>query len=388
MNIIRQNLNGNNSMNKKKDVQIGVNYNIVDEFWNDKDRDKDKEILDIAKSQRYDINKSTFKNIKNAISKENDVVDNINIQDKHKNKKIARAVHSEEKQMQNAKHYELYGYNSYDSNLENDKMILYSKKTKTLYKKLLEAKSYIKENRKKDSEISLQRCNSLYLKAKIQQNKRNEEINRKKIIDSQNELKNCTFKPKLNRDYRNLSMIKFNEKFNLDNRDNRNNSNSNKPEPSDRSVGSKQNVKTINRSTSELKSSKPEVEFTLYDKYKNVITNSYAQRNKEIYVKKKFEDPLREQFKRLDIKNVLNNQKNEINRDYNLSFINRMERFHMNKNDSKSSIYINGKNCVINPERLLYDGSIYVKQRAKISDDSSLIQVSQSLRRELSNDNI
>lgn len=385
MNIIRQNLNeSNNAKNNKKDIQIGVNYKIVDEFWDDKDTDREK--LELVKSLRNDINKSNVRNIKRVISHDKDRPDSMINVDKKQILKKLKPIHSEEKHKQNSKHYEMYGYNSYDSNtnVENDKMLLYSKKTKTLYKKLLESKSYIREQKKKDSTISFQRCNSLYIKAKMQQNKRNEEINRKRILDSKNELKDCTFKPHLNRDFRNISMIKFNAKSSLENR---NNSNSNKPELSDRSVGSKQN-KTINRSLSELKSSKPDMQFTLYDKYKNVITNSYAHKNKEIYIRKKLEDPLKEQFKRLNIRNVLNSEKNEINRDYNLSFISRMEKFHKYKNDSKSQLYINGKNCVVNPERLLYDGNIYVKQRAKISDDSSLIQVSQSLRRELSNENI
>jgi len=207
-----------------------------------------------------------------------------------------------------------------------------------------------------------ERCNSLYLqgKRKNQINQKLKEKLEEKKLES--EMSQCTFHPIINSSIklkgRAASMIFL--------RENR----------------AKQT--TSNNEFNDLNS-------TLYDKYKNKVTNMIAFRNKEVYIKKKVEGQKIQKFfsKRLDINIVLDNNKTVLNDKLTKNFVKRYEKARgdslktTNKTENKKSKHLTKSRSLT--MRCFFNNQASINSESMSSLKSpSLKYLKDSLRRELS----
>lgn len=173
------------------------------------------------------------------------------------------------------------------------------------------------------------RCNSLYLKAKMKI-----EIT-KKIQEKANEIKmkkemsECTFKPQINNNIKQIRLYEVVNKINSIN-----NINNNKKDDDD------MDSEKINNNEEKYDSDNIEVEIykrsnkhNLYDKYKNKTCNLTALKNKEIYIKKKIYNFNANNYdvydfcnNKLNIDIVFDKNKSVFNDKLTKKFINRYEK--------------------------------------------------------------
>jgi len=166
----------------------------------------------------------------------------------------------------------------------------------------------MKQNRSKQAE---DRCNNLHYYAKMKDE--NHKLNKEKAyIDKiNNELSECTFKPLL---INNSKVI--NKRLDFIFQKNKQKSN-------------EINIQEQNKVIMNMNAKK---EVTLYDKYKNKVTNLIAFRNKEIYIKKKIEGakilkkPDINYGRKISLSQVLDNKKRVKNDKFTKLFINRLEK--------------------------------------------------------------
>lgn len=149
---------------------------------------------------------------------------------------------------------------------------------------------------------------SLYVKGKMKQQVNKHVLEKAREIKIKNELDQCTFQPKLNKNY-SFKISMYSEIHNNVN-------------------NIKNNEEEYNRYQDNQDNIKPG-KLTLYDKYKNRCVNTSAIKNKEIYMKKKVEGEkvvLKQEYKRLNINTVLDNTKTVLNDKITKAFIQRYHR--------------------------------------------------------------
>ena len=155
------------------------------------------------------------------------------------------------------------------------------------------------------------RCYNLHYYAKMKDE--NHKINKEKaFIEKVNhELSECTFKPALINKNKAIS-----QKMDLILQQNKKHTN---------------DINTLGENPGIINMSNKK-EITLYDKYKNKVTNLVAFRNKEIYIKKKIEGakmlkkPDINYGRRISLSQVLDNKKRVKNDKFTKLFINRLEK--------------------------------------------------------------
>ena len=162
--------------------------------------------------------------------------------------------------------------------------------------------------KKKELKTSLIRCHSLYAKGSQKLKQRQEKFEQSSKIKENLLLSECTFQPEINNNKASNNYRKSNY---------------------DRVFVDNYNIYNLNK--------EPRNHSNLYDKYKNIITNKVALKNKEVYIKKKIDKDFsqKEKINHLDFQEVFNNEKNVNNNKHSSTFI---KRYQMSRLKSTENI--------------------------------------------------